>query len=130
MEFMVRLIAPEGGQSIVIEDDGRVGYAYFLDADDRIRGDVWLYNRCTAPKEPEWHNRERAPFANSAAYVCAARIIGLPTSPEEFSVTWDDAGALIFLRGEILARVADGAAPGWSVLASKDGPLAKAMSPT
>jgi hypothetical protein len=39
----------ESGSTIVIEDDGRVAYAYFYSPENEIVGDVWLYNRCRAP---------------------------------------------------------------------------------
>ena len=60
----VKFTASDGKCAIVIEDDGRVGYAYFLDSRGDICGDVWLYNRCPAPDVPEWHDPSGAPFAN------------------------------------------------------------------
>ncbi|ABQ33968.1 MAG: hypothetical protein EKK32_21005 [Bradyrhizobiaceae bacterium] len=39
--------------TIVVEDNGRVAYAYWLDAEGAIRGDVWLYNRCLACRSLE-----------------------------------------------------------------------------
>lgn len=35
---------------LIIEDNGRVAYAYLL-KNEKIIGDVWLYNRCVSPKK-------------------------------------------------------------------------------
>ena len=78
----------DGAHAVVIEDDGRVAYAYLLDADGKICGDVWLYNRGPAPKEPEWTDREKAPFANPEAFIAPAAELSPPTSADGFSVEW------------------------------------------
>jgi hypothetical protein len=113
-----------------IHDDGRVGYAYFADADG-ICGDVWLYNRGPAPKEPEWTDPEKAPFANPEAFVVPLAALPLPTSADDFYVEWrmaeDAVEAWIFVHGRPLAKLMAGAKPGWSVLVSRDGPLAKVL---
>ena len=65
----VRFPASDGKCAVVIEDDERVGYAYLIDSRGEICGDVWLYNRCPAPAEPEWNDPGNdpsdAPFAKS-----------------------------------------------------------------
>src|SRR5689334_14103846 len=88
--FIAKFPSIDSGKSGVIEDDGRVGYAYLLGAEGRICGDVWLCNRCPAPKEPEWSDREKAPYANPESYVDPTAIFSLPTSIDDFSVEWRD----------------------------------------
>ena len=43
--FPRKFVSEDGEFALMIEDDGKVGYAYLLDADGQIRGDVWLYKR-------------------------------------------------------------------------------------
>lgn len=62
---------PNSGYSVVLDDDGRVAYAYLLNKDGAIVSDVWLYNRCLPPSEPEWKNPEKMPFANPIGFVKA-----------------------------------------------------------
>lgn len=129
--FTARYSSTDGKGVVVIEDDGRVGYAYLLDSDGGICGDVWLYNRCPAPSEPEWSDREKAPFANPAAYVVPGGDLSLPASADDISVEWGlkrgATEARIFVHGQLAARLICGAKPGWSTLAGKDGPLAKVL---
>ena len=114
-----------------MEDDGKVCYAYLIAEDGNICGDVWLYNRCHAPTEPEWHKRENAPFANPASFSRQSSDFCLPGSVQEISVEWIEVDQLevarICLSGTYFAKLMDGAKPGWSLLAAKDGPLAQAL---
>jgi hypothetical protein len=123
--------SPDGRYAVAIEDDGRVCYAYLLDPDDAIVGDVWLYNRCPAPIEPEWGNREGAPYANPRPFVRLEQDFRVPVTIAEFSVNWgEEEGACmarVRVRGRLLAKVTPGSMPGWNVLAAKDGPLAKVL---
>jgi hypothetical protein len=129
--FAVKFSSTDGRCAVVIDDDGRVGYAYLLDADGRICGDVWLYNRCPAPKEPEWSDREKAPFANSEAYVDSGREFRLPDTAEDISIEWLQQGAVcearVFIYQRLAAKLVSGAKPGWSAQAQKDGPLARVL---
>ena len=61
--ILLQFRSPDPRYSVVIEDDGRVAYAYLLH-DDEIVGDVWLYNHGPAPAEPEW----RSPDAGVSPY--------------------------------------------------------------
>ena len=116
----------ETGCSLVIDDDGRVAYAFLRGPDDEIIGDVWLYNRTPCPQPPDWTDPTQAPFLNpeSMARTLEGR---LPTS-DELTVAWTLDGVLLLadvkLRGELLARVSPGSAPGWNVLALEAGPCA------
>jgi hypothetical protein len=131
--LMVVVRADDSPWNVVIEDDGRVAYAYLRRAKE-IVGDVWLYNRGEAPFEPEWSDRSRAPFANPRAFVVPAGLDPIAEA-EECSVEWRfEAGgemlqALVSIRGDVVAALWPGAKPGWSKLAAKDGPLALARRP-
>lgn len=131
-DFAVKFSSDDGRCAVVVDDDGRVAYAYLLDAEGRICGDVWLYNRCPTPKEPEWTDRDKAPFANPEAFVDTTKEFPLPDSADDVSVAWgrhDDAcEARVFIRGRLAAKLVSGAKPGWSVLARQDGPLANVLS--
>lgn len=123
----------ESGLSVVIEDDGRVCYAYLLSPDRQIAGDVWLYNRCVAPKEPEWTDRTKAPFANPHSFVEDRQDFSLPIREAEITVEWlsDEQNkrlAEIFVHDFLIGRLQVGSKPGWARAAAKDGPLAKRLT--
>lgn len=114
-----------------IADDGRVCYAYLLDADGRIDGKVWLYNRGQAPA---WFEDARGvPPRNPAQFVVDGAF-SPPRSGDELSAQWFREGgvlhARIFIRKDLVAILAPGTDPGWSVLAKKDGPVAKVLRPS
>ncbi|WP_375157246.1 hypothetical protein [Bradyrhizobium sp. RDT46] len=67
--FVAKFVSPFDESAVIIEDDGKVAYAYMLDRNGKICSDVWLYNRCPAPIEPEWHDAANLPFANPASLV-------------------------------------------------------------
>ena len=129
--FTARFVSPFDESAVIIEDNGRVAYAYMLDSDGTICSDVWLYNRCPTPVEPEWHEPANLPFANPASFVNESSRFTSPESARDFIVAWDEAGGLlvakILLRDDYFARLEAGAKPGWSTLASKDGPLAQML---
>jgi hypothetical protein len=129
--FLRQYFSEDRTYSVVVEDDGTVGYAYLLDANGKICGHVWLYNRCPVPDKPEWTDREKGPYANPAAYIEDAQGFTLLASADEISVAWDrgrdQSFATIFVRAKLIAKVGDGTKPGWSVLVARDGPLAKVL---
>lgn len=129
--FTVRFVSPFDESAVIVEDDGRVAYAYMFGKDGTICGDVWLYNRCPTPIEPEWYDPANLPFANSASFVNESSGFLPPGSDHDFSVAWEEAGevliAKVFLHGDYFARLEAGAKPGWSTLATKDGPLAQVL---
>ncbi|WP_200951633.1 hypothetical protein [Duganella sp. Root1480D1] len=130
-DFNVEFRDGASRQVLVVDDDGRVAYAYLMAADGKISSDVWLYNRCAAPMEPEWTSPENMPFANPVDYVNGDLEFSLPTHPSQLSVEWSMRGgksfARVFVREGLVAELTDGAKPGWSLLAKKDGPLAKVL---
>jgi hypothetical protein len=128
----VKFTAGDGKCAIVVEDDGRVGYAYLLDSRGDICGDVWLYNRCPAPDVPEWHDPNDAPFANPSDYVRSSSEFRFPNSSADIDIDWscEDGACLarIFIQKKLVAVMKDGAKPGWALLAKKDGPLARSLN--
>lgn len=72
--------------SVIIEDDGRVCYAYLL-LRQEIIGDVWLYNQSATPIQTAW-NREDMPFLNPVEYI--KEELGIPpiTSEKEIKAIW------------------------------------------
>jgi hypothetical protein len=131
--FILHFESTIGSDYLVIEDDGRVCYAYALSGDDKISGDVWLYNRCPTPDVPEWDKPDDLPFANPREFVAADLDFQPPESPSDISVSWmptADGGfhVQIYIRDQLIARLGRGTNPGWSVLAGKDGPLAKVLT--
>jgi len=113
--------------AVLIEDDDKVCYAYLLN-EERIVGDIWLYNSVPTPRESEWHKRENLPFLNPAEFVKENLEAFDAISPVE--VTWDlgeETVANIFLASRLIAKLTVGSFPGWSSLVTKDGPLAQKM---
>lgn len=117
----------ETGCSLVIDDDGRVAYAFLRGPDEEIIGDVWLYNRVPCDAPPDWTDASQAPFLNPPAL--ARPLDGPPPGPSELDVRWTLDGPLlladVLVRGELLARLSPGSAPGWNVLALAAGPCAQ-----
>ena len=112
-----------------IEDDDRVCYAYLYDADGKIGGDVWLYNRGPGPK---WFEDARGiPPRNPEQFVADAQF-PLPRSGEDFSAQWWREGgvlyARVFIRKALVGILVPGKKPGWSIMAKKDGPVAKVLA--
>lgn len=131
MPTLLKFVHKESNFSVVIDDDGKVAYAYLLDG-DRISGDVWLYNCGAAPKMPEWLDPQKAPFANARRYVQSEPFEPV-TDDSQIQVEWSQPAkapliARIFIREEYHAKLTEGSKPGWCRLAKKDGPLALVLS--
>lgn len=91
---------------------------------------VWLYNHGPAPEEP--NTREKGlPQPNPKEFVKDQPFEPIK-SDEEVGANWDfeQARFLIFIRGKLHAVISDGALPGWCVLASKPGPMARQLEVT
>jgi hypothetical protein len=114
--------------SVLIEDDGRVAYAYLLEHGDVI-GDVWLYNQATAPDNTNWLD-QTTPYLNPAEYLAKGASIAPITQASQLRGEWTASpndGSIevgIYIRDRFIASIASGSKPGWSVLVVKDGPLA------
>lgn len=127
-----KFLHPDSGYSVVFDDDGRVVYAYLLNESEAIVGDVWLYNHCASPSEPEWKDPEKMPFANPVGFVKATEDFSPVKDISEVRVQWgsSDAGTVkanVFIHNELFATLVEGEKPGWSIMAAKNGPLAKVM---
>ncbi len=118
----------DSNYSLKIHDDGRVAYAYLYEGED-IVGDVWLYNQQEPPQTSFWLP-EDVPFLNPKEYLTGNATIKPILDVSEVRCEWTeskDTGlieAAIYIRDKFIASVAVGDKPGWSVLVSKDGPLA------
>lgn len=127
--FLVEFGPGPLGETVVIEDDRNTAYAYLLNADKEIVGDVWLYNHGKAPQFEPWRKPTIPPFANPEAFVRSDELFSPPTNSDEFSIEWQpkklcSADVAILLNGELFAALTSGSRPGWSRLALVDGPLA------
>lgn len=113
--------------SVIIEDDGKVAYAYLLNEDDII-GDVWLYNQATSPLSVNWVP-EDMPFLNPKEFV-KEEVIPI-VDGSELQLKWSLSNdltlkeVLIYINNKLIAKLTSGSTPGWSTVVTKDGPLAK-----
>lgn len=129
--FLLRFEHSDGSHAVVLEDNGRVAYAYITEA-GRIVADVWLYNRCPAPEHPECQSRAPMPFANAQDYVSTAPF-SPPSSEDQIGVEWnapqkgEPLRAFLFLRDALHAVLVVGEKPGMCRMARRDGPLAKVL---
>ncbi|QUJ67380.1 hypothetical protein KDD30_15295 [Photobacterium sp. GJ3] len=109
-----RFIDNRTGYSTIFDDDGRVAYAYLLDETDSIVGDVWLYNRCSTPVEPEWKEPENMPFANPQAYVNGIThdVFQVVDTISDVNVVWgNESGRVkvnILIHDELFATLIEG----------------------
>ena len=126
----------ESSCSVVLEDDDRVAYAYFVDRGlsegkgaPPIIGDVWLYNVHPAPPEPELPIGGEPPL-NASPYVRDADSVRLEDA-SEVVVRWfvmdEQRYAEVVIDGEVSARLCAGSKPGWSRLAAVDTPVARRL---
>lgn len=122
--------SPCGRFKLAFDDDGKAAYAY-LKQGKTILGDVWVYNRCLTPDEPEWKDRTKLPFANCKTYMTEEGRLCKPVALNDIRVEWQYAGeqptAYVYLFGDLVAKVGVGDKPGYSRFAARDGPLAKVL---
>src|SRR5260370_26450666 len=129
MGMLLRFDCDDLPFGVVIDDDDRVAYAYLLE-NDKIVGDVWLYNGTPAPLKPEWGDQSKAPFLNPQEFALGhAPPITEATQLEVVWVRHKDTllRAEIYLANQLFAVVAPGAKPGWCRNARKSVPLAKVL---
>ncbi len=120
---------PGTSYSVVVEDDGRVAYAYLREK-ERIIADVWLYNRCNAPQEADWTDPSKAPFLNPISHAIDDSQ-GFIEERRDVDAVWHEDAAMsvtIRIRGVDWAVLIPGARPGWCRLARKAGPLARPLA--
>ena len=118
--------------SVIFDDDGYVAYAYLIDPEGEIASDVWLYNHGSAPLQPEWETSSDMPFKNATEYITDTIEFAPVDDCSEIRAEWVNAPGHqktvhIFIRNRLFAILAEGEKPGYSLLASKNGPLAKRL---
>jgi hypothetical protein len=129
--LLLQIEHPDGCHAVVFDDNGRVAYAYITEA-GRIVADVWLYNRCEAPEQPEWRSKAPMPFLNAREYVSPSPFTP-PSSVDQIRVEWsvpqqgEPLRASLFLRDSLHAVLTVGERPGACYMAAKDGPLARVL---
>lgn len=115
--------------SIIVEDDGKVAYAYLLKGSDII-GDLWLYNQAPTPSITAWERKD-LPFLNPDEYV-KETISPIKAKSEleinwSFKITGELEYVLIYVRGRLIAKLTLGSKPGWSTCVAKSAPLAQLL---
>ena len=115
--------------SVIIDDDGDVAYGYLIE-DEKIIGDVWLYNQGVTPISADWVNGKKIPFLNPLDFIIEN--IKPINNNNEIRFVWylsNDTMSLykveIYIRDKSIAYMIPGSKPGWSAVVYKDGPLAK-----
>ena len=124
-ELLLRFDAPTGNLALIVEDDGRVAYAYLL-KNERIVSDVWLYNVAPAPDIPPWHNMQQTPFLNPVGY-CKPGTMPRLTKQSVIQCKWRSDAVEVVVDGIPWAHLESGAKPAWSLWAMREGPLARPL---
>lgn len=123
---LLRFEAPDGRRDVVIEDDGRVAYAY-LREEGRICADVWLYNVGESPTSPDWEGEHEPPFRNPVQFA-NENDLGRFSDTSSVSCEWSNEGVRISVDGIVWAELVRGSKPGRSRLAKVDGPAARRLA--
>jgi hypothetical protein len=125
MEITLRLEDEGSDRAVILDDDGRVAYAYLAVGETMI-ADVWLYNVLETPEAVDWKDKTQMPFLNPRKFCTAERVSRI----SEHSVIrcdWSADRVDIFIDERWMARLMPGSTPGWSRLAGRAGPLAKPL---
>jgi hypothetical protein len=125
-EVMLRFDDPGSDRQVVLEDNGRVAYAYLL-VKERIVGDVWLYNVGPNPEEVDWRDRSGMPFRNPRRFCEEREAVTRLRLSSDIRCEWSTDGVDVYLGEKRLARLSEGAKPGWSRHAGRRGPLANPL---
>jgi hypothetical protein len=125
-ELLLQFENDTGELAVVIEDDGRVAYAYLLEH-GKVVADVWLYNVAAAPESVDWADRAAMPFLNPRAY-CGARTIPRFGTDTQLTCKWDARGVVILVDDDAVAQLTVGERPGRSRGAEQAGPLARPLA--
>ncbi|MEJ7735560.1 MAG: hypothetical protein WKG00_41035 [Polyangiaceae bacterium] len=121
---LLRFLEAGGNRSVVLEDNGRVAYAYLLVRDEPV-ADVWLYNVHEAPNA--MGSGEDYPFLNPRAF-CRDEAPHRFGQRSNVRCHWDAQGVTVSIDGVVMARLERDARPGWSRHATQPGPLARPLS--
>ena len=131
--FLHQLTCTDGLHRCIVEDNGRVAYAYLI-RENKVIGDLWLYNQAESPVEPEWRDRTKAPFLNPVAFVDSVAMARPLQSSDDIAADWEFGAdgvasrVSLYLCGRLYGVLEPMAKPGWCVAALKDGPLAKCLA--
>ncbi len=131
-EYFDQLFSPNASYSVVIEDDGKVAYAYLF-YQGKIVGDVWLYNQSSTPLTTDWNRKKNMPFLNSSEFLKNSEEFELIATCQELKINciFFENSTLtaveIFIRDRLIAILKPNEKPGWYTLVKKDGPLAKVI---
>ena len=127
--YFKQFISEVKNYSVIIEDDGKVAYAYLL-RDEQIVADVWLYNQQDSPREIKWIESEM-PFLNPIPYIKDNMFMPEPIcNDNEVGIIWHNQKVIeadIYIRGNLLAILKEACKPSFSSLVKIDGPLAKTL---
>jgi hypothetical protein len=131
MSILLEYCHGELGCKVIIDDDGKTGYAYLIVGEEMV-SDVWLYNVGSPSKIPEWTDCDNLPFANSVDCTLQEHFDSIHDATE-ISLDWEVRGGglwqvCISLRGVEHAILRPGAKPGWCRLAVKESPIARPLN--
>ncbi|NCD67911.1 hypothetical protein [Mucilaginibacter agri] len=133
-EFFLKIVCLENERySVIVEDDGRVAYAYLLDKEEII-GDIWLYNQSPTPLETEWVLDEENPFLNPQEFIKENIPPLIEGYENDINLNWKlsyDKESLeeveVIIRNRLIVKLFPGSCPGYSNFVIKDGPLGKVL---
>lgn len=123
--MVLRFDATGSNLAVVLEDDGKVAYAYLLE-DEAVVADVWLYNVAEAPASVDWDDPDSLPFLNPREYCRSGEVTRLGET-SAVSCRWIDRTVEITIDGILVARLQHGTKPGWSRFAARPSPLANPL---
>jgi hypothetical protein len=116
--------------SVIIEDMGKVTYAYLLEKNN-IVSDLWLCNNHSAPKYVDWKDKKSMPFMNPQEYIDPEKSINVINNKSDIKIGWSvlensaiKIQAMIYIDKELIGVLRYGTKPGWSTLVKRDSPLA------
>ena len=121
-----RCDVPGTSMSVIIDDDGKVAYAYLSDC-GQIASDVWLYNVVSTPDQVDWHDKTQMPFLNPKRFCKENEALERITGQSNVLCAVQADSVEVKLNGRIIARLKAGVRPGWSILAGRKGPLAQPL---
>lgn len=128
--LLLSFLSPCGAYELVFEDDGKVAYAYLKKA-AVIVGDVWLYNRCQTPSEPEWSDRARIPFALSRRFITKGGRVTRLLRRADVRVDWEYVDekplAYVYVFCDLYGVLGEGDKPGYARFAAAESRLARVM---
>lgn len=130
-EYFQQIFCPDDPEfSLVLEDDGKVAYAYLL-KNKKIIADVWLYNQGD-PKKEDYSNPQNLPFLNPSRFINDTPLSSLNNAMEEdINVSWELRKNGLTVKVEIFKTLTivlkEGVEVGWSNMVNKDGPFAKKL---